>query len=143
MRDRHELSTDTLHTPERPDKQTNRVQTDSSGNANLADGGIAEFASSNVFVTHPHGHRRRFGVVHNDERVDDLPLSVRVRRERSDNLHLPAGHDPRLTLPQDVANAVLLLASERSQWMTGNVIGVDGGEFFVDCGNLPVQAPKS
>lgn len=42
----------------------------------------------------------------------------------------------RLTLPQDVANAVILLASPRSQWITGNVIGVDGGEFFVDCGEI-------
>ncbi len=42
----------------------------------------------------------------------------------------------RLTEPEDVANAVVLLADPRSQWITGNVIGVDGGEFFVDCGSL-------
>jgi enoyl-[acyl-carrier protein] reductase III len=42
----------------------------------------------------------------------------------------------RLTEPLDVANAVVLLASPRSQWITGNVIGVDGAEFIVDCGTL-------
>lgn len=42
----------------------------------------------------------------------------------------------RLTLPEDVANTVALLASPKSQWITGNVIGVDGGEFFVDCGHI-------
>jgi len=34
----------------------------------------------------------------------------------------------RLTLPEDVANAVYLLARKESQWITGNVIKVDGGE---------------
>ncbi len=38
----------------------------------------------------------------------------------------------RMTTPQDVARAVALLCHEGSQWMTGNVIGVDGGEFIVD-----------
>lgn len=34
----------------------------------------------------------------------------------------------RLTTPQDVANAVYLLARPESQWITGNVIKVDGAE---------------
>jgi NAD(P)-dependent dehydrogenase (short-subunit alcohol dehydrogenase family) len=34
----------------------------------------------------------------------------------------------RLTTPQDVADALTMLASPQTQWMTGNVIGVDGGE---------------
>jgi enoyl-[acyl-carrier protein] reductase III len=38
----------------------------------------------------------------------------------------------RLTVPKDVADAVVLLADPRSQWITGNVIGVDGGEFITD-----------
>lgn len=38
----------------------------------------------------------------------------------------------RLTTPQDVAGAVVLLSHPRAQWITGNVIGVDGGEFIVD-----------
>jgi enoyl-[acyl-carrier-protein] reductase (NADH) len=34
----------------------------------------------------------------------------------------------RLTKPDDVAEAIALLAQSPSSWMTGNVIGVDGGE---------------
>jgi NAD(P)-dependent dehydrogenase (short-subunit alcohol dehydrogenase family) len=37
----------------------------------------------------------------------------------------PAG---RLTTPEDVADAVVALASPKLGWMTGNAIGVDGGE---------------
>lgn len=39
----------------------------------------------------------------------------------------PAG---RLTEPEDVAEAIVALASPRLHWMTGNVIGVDGGEMI-------------
>jgi len=34
----------------------------------------------------------------------------------------------RLTTPQDVASAIALLAEPAAQWISGNVIGVDGGE---------------
>ncbi|MEX2245936.1 MAG: SDR family oxidoreductase [Dehalococcoidia bacterium] len=34
----------------------------------------------------------------------------------------------RATRPEDVAKAIAVLADERLYWMTGNVIGVDGGE---------------
>jgi len=37
----------------------------------------------------------------------------------------------RLTTPQDIANAISLLADPRSAWITGNTIGVDGGEDIV------------
>jgi NAD(P)-dependent dehydrogenase (short-subunit alcohol dehydrogenase family) len=37
----------------------------------------------------------------------------------------PAG---RVTRPEDVADALVALASPLTHWMTGNVIGVDGGE---------------
>ncbi|MGC4809223.1 SDR family oxidoreductase [Micromonospora sp. DT228] len=36
----------------------------------------------------------------------------------------------RLTTPEDVAEALVLLSRARSSWITGNVIGVDGGEFL-------------
>ncbi|HEY8169332.1 MAG: SDR family oxidoreductase [Candidatus Limnocylindrales bacterium] len=39
----------------------------------------------------------------------------------------PAG---RLTTPEDVAQAIIALASPRLGWMTGNVIGIDGGEMI-------------
>lgn len=37
----------------------------------------------------------------------------------------------RLTTPQDVASTITALMSEKTQWMTGNVIRVDGGEDIV------------
>jgi NAD(P)-dependent dehydrogenase (short-subunit alcohol dehydrogenase family) len=37
----------------------------------------------------------------------------------------------RLTTPADIAAAIALLAEPRAQWITGNTIGVDGGEAIV------------
>jgi len=37
----------------------------------------------------------------------------------------------RLTTPEDVARAVALLSDEQASWLSGNVIGVDGGEDVV------------
>jgi NAD(P)-dependent dehydrogenase (short-subunit alcohol dehydrogenase family) len=36
----------------------------------------------------------------------------------------------RLTTVEDVANALVTLASTDSDWINGNVINVDGGEFI-------------
>ena len=36
-----------------------------------------------------------------------------------------------VTTPQDVASAIAALMDDRTQWMTGNVIRVDGGEDIV------------
>ncbi len=38
----------------------------------------------------------------------------------------------RLTTPEDAACAIVLLSHPKAGWITGNVIGVDGGEFIVD-----------
>lgn len=38
----------------------------------------------------------------------------------------------RLTTPEDVAKAILLLCDEKAGWISGNVIGVDGGEYIVN-----------
>lgn len=38
----------------------------------------------------------------------------------------------RLTTPEDVAGVISLLSHAKAKWVTGNVIGVDGGEFIVD-----------
>jgi enoyl-[acyl-carrier-protein] reductase (NADH) len=46
-----------------------------------------------------------------------------VARQRN-----PSG---RLTTPEDVAKVIALFSDERAQWITGNVIGVDGGEDIV------------
>ncbi len=48
---------------------------------------------------------------------------VAVAQERN-----PSG---RLTTPEDVAKFMALMTDARAQWVTGNVIGVDGGEDIV------------
>lgn len=50
---------------------------------------------------------------------EGLALLERVQKSN------PSG---RATTPEDVAKAIAVLSDERLQWMTGNVIGVDGGE---------------
>ncbi len=47
-----------------------------------------------------------------------------IERARANNPH------GRLTRPEDVADAVVLLSRSESSWVTGNVIGVDGGELL-------------
>jgi len=37
----------------------------------------------------------------------------------------------RLTTPQDVASTIAALSAGGLDWVTGNVISVDGGEFIV------------
>jgi len=37
----------------------------------------------------------------------------------------------RLTTPADVAKAIVVLSHPDTYWITGNVIGVDGGEEIV------------
>ena len=51
--------------------------------------------------------------------------------ERED-LMLHGGRNPsgRMTLPSDVAQAIVTLSAEGTHWMTGNVIGIDGGELI-------------
>jgi NAD(P)-dependent dehydrogenase (short-subunit alcohol dehydrogenase family) len=38
----------------------------------------------------------------------------------------------RLTTPEDVAKAIVVLSEEHAGWVSGNVIGVDGGEDVVN-----------
>jgi len=38
----------------------------------------------------------------------------------------------RLTNPEEVAKAIVLLCHENANWISGNVIGVDGGEYIVN-----------
>ena len=53
-------------------------------------------------------------------RIPEGPALLARAQERH-----PAG---RTTTPEDVARTIAVLADERLDWMTGNVIGVDGGE---------------
>jgi NAD(P)-dependent dehydrogenase (short-subunit alcohol dehydrogenase family) len=63
--------------------------------------------------------------------VTDTPALRRIPGHegliRAATARNPAG---RMTRPEDVGEAVVALASPRLGWMTGNVIGVDGGELI-------------
>ncbi|WP_431044253.1 SDR family NAD(P)-dependent oxidoreductase [Streptomyces sp. P1-3] len=55
--------------------------------------------------------------------LERIPESERLIANATD-----ANPHRRLTRPEDVAEAVVLLSRTESSWITGNVIGVDGGE---------------
>jgi enoyl-[acyl-carrier protein] reductase III len=61
--------------------------------------------------------------------VTDTPalrkIPGNVKMIEAARLKNPTG---RLTTPEDVAKAIVLLSSEESSWISGNVLGVDGGE---------------
>jgi len=76
-----------------------------------------------------------------------IPLGITVNAIRAGVADTPAlrripGHEAlrttaearnpggRLTRPEDVGEALVALASSRLHWMTGNTIGVDGGEMM-------------
>ena len=76
----------------------------------------AEFAPSNI----------RFNVVApslTDTPLAEPLLSSEERRESSAKRH-PLG---RFGLPEDMAAAATYLASDQASWITGQVLGVDGG----------------
>jgi NAD(P)-dependent dehydrogenase (short-subunit alcohol dehydrogenase family) len=50
----------------------------------------------------------------------DEIIAASVRRN-------PSG---RMTTPQDVANMIVALSEQGLDWMTGNVVGIDGGEYI-------------
>lgn len=61
--------------------------------------------------------------------VTDTP-SLRKIPGHEEMIRLASSRNPsrRLTIPEDVARAVATLAFADNPWMTGNIIGVDGGE---------------
>jgi enoyl-[acyl-carrier protein] reductase III len=64
--------------------------------------------------------------------VTDTPSSRKIPGfdQLAENARLRNPHG-RLTTPQDVAAAIGVLAQPNTYWITGNVIGVDGGEDVV------------
>lgn len=65
--------------------------------------------------------------------VTDTP-ALRKIPGSDEMIHLAQRKNPagRLTTTKDVAEAIGLLSQPKAQWLTGNVICVDGGEFIVD-----------
>jgi enoyl-[acyl-carrier-protein] reductase (NADH) len=63
--------------------------------------------------------------------VTDTP-ALRKIPEAARMVELTVARNPhgRLTTVEDVANALVTLASTDSDWINGNVINVDGGEFI-------------
>ncbi|MBI5463657.1 MAG: SDR family oxidoreductase, partial [Ignavibacteriales bacterium] len=64
--------------------------------------------------------------------VTDTP-ALRKIPDNMEMLSIARNKNPgcRLTMPEDVAKAIALLANEDAFWISGNVIGVDGGEDIV------------
>ncbi|MBI1955172.1 MAG: SDR family oxidoreductase, partial [Acidobacteria bacterium] len=64
--------------------------------------------------------------------VTDTPALKKIPG-REKLIESALAHNPhkRLTTPQDVAAAIGVLAQPNTYWITGNVIGVDGGEDVV------------
>lgn len=65
--------------------------------------------------------------------VTDTPALRKIPGSKnmidSTRLKNPRG---RLTTPDDVAKAIVMLCTERGDWISGNVIGVDGGEDIIN-----------
>ena len=64
--------------------------------------------------------------------VTDTPALRKIPGNES-LLEGARGRNPggRLTVPEDVAKTIVAMSDERTAWITGNVIGVDGGEDIV------------
>jgi enoyl-[acyl-carrier protein] reductase III len=76
--------------------------------------------------------RRDTGVAVNSIRagVTDTPALRKIpESQRMIDVTLARNPHGRMTTTQDVAEAIVTLSDSDSDWMSGNIIGVDGGEF--------------
>jgi len=72
-----------------------------------------------------------FGISANSLRagVTDTPAARKIPgSERMFEHAIQANPGGRLTTPEDVADALVALCASESTWLSGNVIGIDGGE---------------
>jgi enoyl-[acyl-carrier-protein] reductase (NADH) len=76
--------------------------------------------------------RRDTGVAVNSIRagVTDTPALRKIpENQRMIDVTLARNPHGRMTTPQDVADAIVTLSATNSDWISGNIISVDGGEF--------------
>ncbi len=109
----------------------------SAGNQRVIPGYGAVSAAKSVLESHlrqlavelaPHGataNAIQAGVT-DTPALSKIPGAERLREFA--RLANPAG---RMTLPEDVARALVALSADGTEWMTGNVIRIDGGEDLV------------
>lgn len=75
----------------------------------------------------------KYGITVNGIRagVTDTPALRKIPgNEQMIEYSLKRNPSGRLTTPEDVAKAIVHLSHDDMQWVTGNIIGVDGGEFI-------------
>jgi enoyl-[acyl-carrier-protein] reductase (NADH) len=76
--------------------------------------------------------RRDTGIAVNSIRagVTDTPALRKIpENQRMIDVTLARNPHGRMTTTQDVADAIVTLSETDSDWISGNIIGVDGGEF--------------
>ena len=76
--------------------------------------------------------RRGGGIAVNSIRagVTDTPALRKIpENQRMIDVTLARNPHGRMTTPQDVADAIVTLSATDSDWISGNIISVDGGEF--------------
>src|SRR5262249_5575395 len=74
-----------------------------------------------------------------DSVLNTLPEAAQQRiREWHEGGWIPMGH---LGTPADIGNAVALFCSEEANWITGQIIAVDGGSSLMDSG-LPLEIQR-
>jgi len=76
--------------------------------------------------------RRDSGIAVNSIRagVTDTPALRKIpENQRMIDVTLARNPHGRMTTTEDVANAIVTLSETDSDWISGNIIGVDGGEF--------------
>jgi enoyl-[acyl-carrier protein] reductase III len=76
--------------------------------------------------------RRETGIAVNSIRagVTDTPALRKIpENQRMIDVTLARNPHGRMTTPQDVADAIVTLSATDSDWISGNIISVDGGEF--------------
>ena len=93
---------------------------------------VSEVVSPSEEEPRIHEELEKMGVksVSESPKLDDLAKNAGVSHSGESTPAVPTGYAP-ITMTEDVAHAIALLSKPGAQWVSGNVIGVDGGEDIV------------